>query len=68
MTKVGQLFEEEKIKYAKEYAKGYAKEENIRLLCNMIDAGKLTENDEAEIMHCSMEEFERMRDALLQQA
>ena len=64
MTKVGQLFEEEKIKYAK----GYAKEENIRLLCNMIDAGKLTENDEAEIMHCSMEEFERMRDALLQQA
>ena len=60
MTKVGQLFEEEKIEYAKK--------EKVRMLCDMIDAGKLTEDDAAEMMHCSVDEFEKMRDALLQQA
>ena len=60
MTKVGQIFEEEKIEYAKE--------EKIRLLCNMIDAGELTEEIAAKNLHCSVEEFEKMRDALLQQA
>ena len=60
MTKVGQLFEEEKIEYAKK--------EKVRMLCDMIDVGKLTEDDAAEMMHCSVDEFEKMRDALLQQA
>lgn len=60
MTKVGQLFEEEKIEYAKK--------EKVRMLCDMIDADNLTLENAAEAMHCSVKEFEKMRDALLQQA
>ena len=68
MTKVGQLFEEEKIEYAKEYAKEYAREEKIRLFCDMIDAGELTEEIAAKNLHCSIEEFKKMRNVLLQHA
>ena len=60
MTKVGQLFEEEKIEYAKE--------EKVRMLCDMIDAGELTKEIAAKNLHCSVKEFDKMRDALLQQA
>ena len=60
MTKVGQLFEEEKIEYAKK--------EKVRMLCDMIDAGELTEEIAAKNLHCSVEEFKKMRNALLQHA
>ena len=58
MTKVGKLFEDEKMEYAKE--------QNIRLLVKAIEEKTITEVDAARLMNCSLNEFRRMRQSLEQ--
>ena len=58
MTKVGKLFEDEKMEYAKE--------QNIRLLVKAIEEKTITEVDAARLMNCSLNEFQRMRQSLEQ--
>ena len=66
MTKVGQLFEQEKLNYAEQYAKEYAKEQQVRLLVGMIDSGIITEEEAAKSLKCDIDEFVKLKKSILQ--
>ncbi len=57
MTKVGQLFEEEKIAYAKEYAKEYAEEQILLKIVSMYQLGILSVEEAVGQLNMTKNEF-----------